>query len=112
VGKKSKKSQKKNDTITTNDEDDNANDENESNKACDDDEEEEGGISAGIGSRLIRVQVGGWIQMQITELHAILYRRLQREIESLLRLKVETPEHDVRQRVHNLGRIIQSLLLR
>lgn len=57
-----------------------------------------------------RVTVGGWIEMKITELHCILYRRLQREIEDLLRSKVEDPAVDITARQRNLTYIVQLLV--
>lgn len=41
------------------------------------------------------VTVAGWIQFRMSELHAALYRRLQQEIEDLLRRKAEDPCCDV-----------------
>ena len=57
-----------------------------------------------------RVTVSGWIEMQITELHCILYRRLQREIEGLLRCKVENPGEDIAARQRNLVYIVGVLV--
>ena len=57
-----------------------------------------------------RVLVGGWIEMHITELHCILYRRLQREIEDLLRSKVENTKLDISRRQQILRFIVQTLL--
>lgn len=57
-----------------------------------------------------RVTVGGWIDMRITELHCALYRRLQREIENLLRVKVEDPGADIRARQRLLTHIVQMLV--
>ena len=57
-----------------------------------------------------RVTVSGWIEMGITELHCILYRRLQREIEGLLRCKVENPGEDIAVRQRNLVYIVSALV--
>lgn len=57
-----------------------------------------------------RVTVGGWIDMRITELHCALYRRLQREIEALMRAKVEDPCADIRDRQRLLTHIVQMLV--
>ena len=60
-----------------------------------------------------RVVVGGWIEMELSELHAVLYRRLQKEIEQLLRLIVEQPEgglRDIRRREANLQAVVTALL--
>jgi hypothetical protein len=56
-----------------------------------------------------RVTVGGWIEMKISELHCILYRRLQREIEGLLRTKVEDASADISARQRNLVHILSML---
>lgn len=57
-----------------------------------------------------RVCVSGWIEMNITELHCILFRRLQREIEELLRVKVEDPSVDISVRQKNLTYIVSMLV--
>ena len=57
-----------------------------------------------------RVSVSGWIEMSITELHCILFRRLQREIEDLLRCKVECPQTDISVRQKNLTYIVSLLV--
>lgn len=58
-----------------------------------------------------RVTVGGWIEMKISELHCILYRRLQREIEGLLRTKVEDSSADISLRQRLLVEILTSLVV-
>ena len=57
-----------------------------------------------------RVSVGGWIEMCITELHCVLFRRLQREIESLLRAKVEDPTLDIADRQCTLRHAVLALV--
>jgi hypothetical protein len=57
-----------------------------------------------------RVTLGGWVDMRITELHCVLYRRLQREIDSLMRVKVEDPGRDISDRQHMLSHIVQLLM--
>jgi hypothetical protein len=56
------------------------------------------------------VTIGSWIQFKMNELHAVLFRRLQWEIESLLRVKVEDPNNDVSKRQAVLVRVIETLL--
>eukprot|EP01034_Spumella_vulgaris_P021324 gene21324-27354_t len=63
-----------------------------------------------ISAKRDRVVVGGWIEMCVEELHAVLYKRLQQEIECLLRLKVEDPLVDVREREKDLRFIVETLL--
>jgi hypothetical protein len=60
--------------------------------------------------KMDRVTINGWIEMGITELHCILYRRLQQEIEVLLRSKVETPSLDIRKRQNTLQKIVLKLI--
>jgi hypothetical protein len=63
-----------------------------------------------ISTKRDRVVVGGWIEMRVEELHAVLYKRLQQEIECLLRIKVEDPTHDVADREKDLRFIVETLL--
>ncbi|KAJ1406708.1 hypothetical protein B484DRAFT_208799, partial [Ochromonadaceae sp. CCMP2298] len=77
----------------------------------------------GPGRRLLRARVG-WIEVQVSELHAILYQRLQREVESLLRARVAVRSREkgggveeqsplsLDQRQRNLRKIVLSLMLR
>jgi hypothetical protein len=58
----------------------------------------------------VLVTIGSWIHFKMIELHAVLYRRLQWEIESLLRVKVEDPNNDVSKRQAVLVRVIEALL--
>jgi hypothetical protein len=58
----------------------------------------------------VMVTIGSWIQFKMNELHAVLFRRLQWEIESLLRVKVEDPNNDVSKRQAVLVRVIETLL--
>lgn len=37
----------------------------------------------------VRVQIAGWIEMELSELHVSFYRRVQREIENVFREQVE-----------------------
>lgn len=43
--------------------------------------------------RCLRVQIAQWIEMELSEVHVACYRRLQREIETLLRCQVESALH-------------------
>ncbi len=63
-----------------------------------------------ISSKRDRVTVGGWAEMKVSELHAVLYKRLQQEIECVLRLKVETPALDVGDRERDVRFIVETLL--
>ncbi len=63
-----------------------------------------------ISKKRDRVTVGGWIEMKVSELHAVLYKRLQQEIECLLRLKVETPLLDIAERQRDVRFIVETLL--
>lgn len=58
----------------------------------------------------VLVTVGSWIHFKMNELHAVLFRRLQGEIESLLRIKVEDPTSDVTKRQAVLVKVIETLL--
>ena len=58
----------------------------------------------------VLVTVGSWIHFKMNELHAVLFRRLQGEIESLLRIKVEDPANDVTKRQAVLIKVIEALL--
>jgi HrpA-like RNA helicase len=57
-----------------------------------------------------RVIVDTWIQLKSSELHAVLYKRLQREIEGLLISKVETPDADLADRQGILIAVLSKLL--
>ena len=57
-----------------------------------------------------KVQIGGWIRFHIQELHVVLLKRLQEEVESLLRVRVENPRLDVRGRQELLVRVVEILL--
>lgn len=48
--------------------------------------------------RSLRVQINRWIEMELPELHLACFRRLQKEIEALLRAKVENPHLDISER--------------
>lgn len=59
-----------------------------------------------------RIMVDGWIQLKTSELHAVLYKRLQREIEGLLICKVEDPFANITQRQACLAKVISLLLMK
>lgn len=63
-----------------------------------------------IGRKRDRVIVSGWVEMKVSELHAVLYKRLQQEIECLLRLKVENSQLDITERQRDLRYIVETLL--
>ena len=65
------------------------------------------GSSSEVG---VLVTVGSWIHFKMNELHAVLFRRLQGEIESLLRIKVEDAANDVTKRQAVLIKVIEALL--
>lgn len=56
------------------------------------------------------VTIGSWIHFKMSELHAVLFRRLQTEMESMLRIKVEDPSTDITKRQAVLVRVIEMLL--
>jgi Helicase associated domain (HA2)/Oligonucleotide/oligosaccharide-binding (OB)-fold len=56
------------------------------------------------------VTIGSWIHFKMSELHAVLFRRLQTEMESMLRIKVEDPTTDITKRQAVLVRVIEMLL--
>lgn len=56
------------------------------------------------------VTIGSWMHFKMSELHGVLIRRLQWEIESLLRTKVEDPSRDVSKRQAVLARVVETLL--
>ena len=58
----------------------------------------------------VMVTVGSWIHFKMKELHAVLFRRLQLEMDALLRIKVENPSNDVSKRQAILVRVVQALL--
>lgn len=58
----------------------------------------------------VMVTVGSWIHFKMKELHAVLFRRLQQEMDALLRIKVENPANDVSKRQAVLVRVVQALL--
>lgn len=58
----------------------------------------------------VMVTIGSWIHFKMNELHAVLYRRLQWEIEALLRIKVEDPNNDVTKRQAILVKVIETLI--
>lgn len=57
-----------------------------------------------------RVIIDGWIQIKASELHAALYKRLQREIESMLIQRVESPQSNIFARQTLLIQILTKLL--
>lgn len=59
-----------------------------------------------------RVVLNNWIEVEISELHAVLFRRLQREMQELLQLKVEDPlSADIGQRKNSLCDVVEALLI-
>ena len=62
------------------------------------------------GDAGVTVTVGSWIHFKMNELHAVLFRRLQWEIELLLRMKVEDPLIDVTKKQAVLVKVIETLL--
>ena len=56
------------------------------------------------------MQVDDWIEVRIAELHAVFIMRLQNEIENLLRLKVENPKVDTKDRQNILTSAIKSII--
>ena len=58
----------------------------------------------------VLVTVGGWIQFEMSELHAVLFKRLQLEIDMLLQMKVQNPMIDVSKQQNVLITVLHSLL--
>ena len=65
------------------------------------------GVSSDV---YVMVTVGSWIHFKMKELHAVLFRRLQQEMDALLRIKVENPANDVSKRQAVLVRVVHALL--
>ena len=59
---------------------------------------------------LVEVRVGGWICFKMSELHAVLYRRLRDEIDGLLQMKVENPHCDVSKKQAVLLKVLEAIL--
>lgn len=57
-----------------------------------------------------KLVVGGWIGMKMSEVHAVLFCQLQREVDMVLRAKVEDPHKDVTAQQMGLRRVLGSLL--
>lgn len=57
-----------------------------------------------------RILVDGWIQLKASELHAVLYKRLQREIETMLIKKVENPKVNLSERQKIVRDVLVKLL--
>jgi ATP-dependent RNA helicase DHX57 len=57
-----------------------------------------------------KVYVGDWIKMPVTELHAVLFKKLQGEVDSVLQCKVENPGADMSKRLSDLRELIDSVL--
>lgn len=57
-----------------------------------------------------KVEIYGWVRFHISELHAVLLKRLQSEVWTLLRLRVEEPHRDIRPRQALLLRVVETLL--
>jgi uncharacterized protein YcgI (DUF1989 family) len=59
----------------------------------------------------IRVQIHGWIELSIEELHLACLRRVQAEIEALLVEKVEEPRKSMHERQMRLSDLVSTLLV-
>ena len=59
---------------------------------------------------MVEVHVGGWIIFKMSELHAVLYRRLREEIDALMQMKVENPHCDVGKKQKVLWKILDAIL--
>lgn len=59
---------------------------------------------------LVEVRVGGWICFKMSELHAVLYRRLRDEIDGLMQMKVENPHCDVSKKQAVLLKVLQAII--
>lgn len=57
-----------------------------------------------------RIMLNGWIEMELSELHLACYRRIQREIESVLRQKVEYQQCDLLDRQAMIQSVLMILL--
>ena len=57
-----------------------------------------------------KVYVGDWIKMPVNELHAVLFKKLQIEVDSVLQCKVEDPGRDITERLSELRDIIDSIM--
>jgi hypothetical protein len=68
-----------------------------------------GGKRGGKSEKYV-VVVGDWIRMKISELHAILFKRLQNEIDGLLQDKVENMSTDTSSRQEVLVKVLEAIL--
>ena len=59
---------------------------------------------------LVEVRVGGWICFKMSELHAVLYRRLRDEIDGMMQLKVENPHCDVSKKQAVLLKVLEAII--
>jgi hypothetical protein len=57
-----------------------------------------------------KVEIYSWVRFHMSELHAVLLKRLQSEVWTLLRLHVEEPHRDIRPRQALLLRVVETLL--
>lgn len=57
-----------------------------------------------------KVYVGDWIKMSVNELHAVLFKKLQVEVDSVLQCKVEDPGRDISDRLSELRDVIDSVM--
>jgi hypothetical protein len=57
-----------------------------------------------------RIVVNQWIEMELSELHLACYRKLAREIETVLRSKVELPHSDVEPKLRVIREALRLLL--
>lgn len=63
-----------------------------------------------ISKKRDKIVIGKWIQVKSSELHAVLYRRLQEEISFLLDIKTKNPHQDIVVRQNLLIEIVKLLL--
>ena len=57
-----------------------------------------------------RIIVDGWIHLKMSELHAVLYKRLQAEIEAMLVVKIENTASDISKQQQIIHDILTELL--
>jgi hypothetical protein len=57
-----------------------------------------------------RIAINGWVFGDIDELHSVLLKRVQSEIEQILREKVEDPHRDTSDRCQVIISVLNKLL--
>jgi hypothetical protein len=57
-----------------------------------------------------KVVVNGWVHLRISELHAVIVRKIQREIESILTSKVQAMNEESRNIMREKERVVTLLL--